>query len=169
MSNNILPGYFLNIREKLTVFNLPANFVDKPAGGGTCFLGGGTDLYVHQQDLLAGAEIDFLSDKVHLKSILQQGEQCIMGASVTVTDILESPIFQQYFPSLQKHMKLVSSTQIRNMATFGGNIINGSPIGDLTIFFLALDAHLLLRDGMNVKKLPLRNLFMGYKQLAKAR
>jgi xanthine dehydrogenase small subunit len=48
-----------------------------------------------------------------------------------------------------------------------GNLVNASPIGDLSIFFLALDATLTLQDGINRRQLPLRNFFKGYKQLAK--
>jgi xanthine dehydrogenase small subunit len=53
------------------------------------------------------------------------------------------------------------------MATIGGNFINASPIGDFSIFFLALDATLVLSDGEHNRELPLRQLYKGYKQLAK--
>jgi xanthine dehydrogenase small subunit len=91
-----------------------------------------------------------------------------VGASATVTDILSSPIFQTYFPELKRFIKLVSSTPIRNMATIGGNFVNASPIGDMTIFFLALDAQLVLSDGHTQRVLPLRSFYKGYKQLEKA-
>jgi xanthine dehydrogenase small subunit len=61
-----------------------------------------------------------------------------------VTDLLESPVMQSIFPDLYKHLKLVSSTPIRNMATLAGNFVNASPIGDMTIWFLALDAEIVL-------------------------
>jgi xanthine dehydrogenase small subunit len=53
------------------------------------------------------------------------------------------------------------------MATIAGNFINASPIGDFTIFFLALDAQLILSDGTNKRELPLRQLYKGYKSLDK--
>lgn len=167
VEQQMIPPYFNNIKERLADYSLLTNGLAKPVGNTAKFLGGGTDLYVQQHDSLVDAEIDFLFDKNNLKGIEQQGNRCIMGASVTVTDILESPVFQQYFHSLKKNVKLVSSTQIRNMATIAGNIINGSPIGDFTIFFLALDAHLILNDGMSKRELPLRKLFRGYKTLHK--
>ena len=50
-----------------------------------------------------------------------------------------------------------------------GNFINASPIGDFTIFFLALDAQLSLlqtaSEGGGSRTLPLRKLYKGYKQL----
>ena len=48
------------------------------------------------------------------------------------------------FPDLYKHLKLVSSTPIRNMATLAGNFVNASPIGDMTVWFLALNAEITL-------------------------
>ena len=61
------------------------------------------------------------------------------------------------------------------MATIAGNFINASPIGDFTIFFLALDAHLTLsplhkwrgNGSVSKREIPLRKLYKGYKQLDK--
>ena len=52
------------------------------------------------------------------------------SGSATVTDLLESPLMQSIFPDLYKHLKLVSSTPIRNMATHYGPLsytVTGSP------------------------------------------
>jgi xanthine dehydrogenase small subunit len=53
------------------------------------------------------------------------------------------------------------------MATIAGNFTNASPIGDFTIFFLALDAQLVLSDGSNKRNIALRNFYKGYKSLDK--
>jgi xanthine dehydrogenase small subunit len=53
------------------------------------------------------------------------------------------------------------------MATLAGNFINASPIGDLTIFFLALDARVVFNNKGSLRELPLRKLYKGYKQLDK--
>jgi xanthine dehydrogenase small subunit len=104
-----------------------------------------------------------------LRGIGDTGEYIELGASVTVTDLLESPVMQGIFPDLYKHLKLVSSTPIRNMATLAGNFVNASPIGDMTVWFLALDAEVELRTGAGDNRvLPLRDLYLGYKKLAKA-
>ncbi|MBS1565355.1 MAG: FAD binding domain-containing protein [Bacteroidetes bacterium] len=128
-------------------------------------LGGGTDLYVQKHDEMHHASLRFQLYRPELKGITQQGDHCIMGASTTVTDIQESPVFQKYFPRLAAHIRLVSSAPIRNIATIAGNFINASPIGDFTIFFLALDAMLVLSDGTQMRELPLRRLYKGYKTL----
>ncbi|MEO6722050.1 MAG: FAD binding domain-containing protein [Ferruginibacter sp.] len=167
VQNNILPAYFNTIRARLMNYSLSTNGIAPEQGSTVKFVAGGTDLYVQQHDTIADSPVELLFDKDQLNGIFQQGNKCIMGASVTVTDILKSPVFQQHFPSLYKYMKLVSSTQIRNMATIAGNIINASPIGDLTIFFLALDAQLILSDGVNKREIALRKFYKGYKQLDK--
>jgi xanthine dehydrogenase small subunit len=91
-----------------------------------------------------------------------------MGGSVTVTDLLESDLIRTMFPDFLKYVKLVSSTPIRNMATIGGNFVNASPIGDFTVFFLALDSVIVLSDGKNNRQTRLRDFYKGYKQLDKS-
>lgn len=167
VANNFLPAYFSGIKERLLTLMLPTNGEAKPNGSAR-FLGGGTDLYVQQHDAMTYAEIDFLFDKTNLNGISQVGNTCYLGAAVTVTDIAESPVFQQHFSSLPQYMKLVSSTPIRNMATIAGNFVNASPIGDLTVFFLALHAQLVLSDGINTREIALNQFYKGYKQLAKS-
>ena len=91
-----------------------------------------------------------------------------MGASVTVTEFAESLLIQKYFPDLQKHIKLLSSTPIRNMATLAGNLVNASPIGDMTVFLLALNSSLVLNIKGNKRTLQLKDFYKGYKQLDKS-
>ena len=53
------------------------------------------------------------------------------------------------------------------MATIAGNFVNASPIGDFTIFFLALGATIVLSDGRLSRTMPLKNFYLGYKKLDK--
>ncbi len=167
VENNIIPAYFLNIKEKLQhlkedrVKNAVVSSSQKK------LLGGGTDLYVQQHETMVEEDIHFLFDHHSLNGIQQNENECWMGASVTAADIARSPIFKNHFPELQKYIKLISSTPIRNMATIAGNICNASPIGDFSIFFLALDAQLLLSNGTTSRTLPLRQFYMGYKIIDK--
>ncbi len=163
---NILPHYFTTIKERLQILISKTNGVLNKHKN-TFFLSGGTDLYVQKHDEIKEADIQFLFDRPQLNGISRKGNKCILGGSVTVTDLLESTLMQQYFPGLSRYIKLISSTPIRNMATIAGNFINASPIGDFTIFFLSLNAQLILSDGKSSRKLPLRKLFKGYKTLDK--
>jgi xanthine dehydrogenase small subunit len=165
-ANHILPAWFANIKQRLYLLHTELNgqLHDTTA---TEWVGGGTDVYVQKHDVMKDANIRFLFDDERLKGIRQEGNRCIIGASATVTELNESPVMQQYFPRLTEYIKLVSSTPIRNIATVGGNLINASPIGDLTIFLLALDAMLVFSHGTQRREIPLRQLYKGYKTLDK--
>ena len=65
-------------------------------------------------------------------------------------------------------MNLVASLPIRNSATIAGNIVNASPIADLTIILLALDSTLVLTDGSNERMVKLSKFYKGYKSLDKS-
>ncbi|MES1224975.1 MAG: FAD binding domain-containing protein, partial [Bacteroidota bacterium] len=164
--NKILPEYFSSIESKLSDIS---NGQKKSTinNDQLIIVGGGTDLYVQKHDEMTNARINFLFDKSELKGIKQEGNKCVMGSATTVTDLQQSEIFKKYFSNLEEYVKLISSTPIRNMATIAGNFANASPIGDFTIFFLALDAQLVLSDGNQKRELPLRKLYKGYKTLDK--
>lgn len=163
-ANHILPNWFTGIKQRLHALQTELNGQLHPTDA-TEWVGGGTDVYVQKHDAMKGASIRFLQEDPGLKGISQQGNRCTIGAAATVTDLYESPVMQQYFPRLADHMKLVSSTPIRNIATVGGNLINASPIGDLTIFLLALDAMVVFSHNGQQRALPLRQLYKGYKEL----
>ncbi len=165
-ARKILPNYFKEIKQRLIALKGKTNGVLQTQNNYK-LLGGGTDLYVQQPENMVNADIGFLYDQRHLKGIKKVGTTCYLGPSATVTDIIDSQIFRNYFPGLPGFIKLVSSTPIRNMATLAGNFINASPIGDFTIFFLALNAQLVLSDGENERSIPLRKLYKGYKVLDK--
>jgi xanthine dehydrogenase small subunit len=164
--NNILPGYFTSIKHRLANLSLQLNGALYPAGINQ-YAAGGTDLYVQKPEALKDASIHFLSNKGSFREISREGNTCTIASAVTVTDLLESPVFREAFPCFDQYAKLVSSTPIRNMATIAGNFVNASPIGDFTIFFLALDAIVDLSDGEQHREVPLRQLYKGYKILDK--
>ena len=174
----ILPVYFTGIKDRLQLL-LNEKYLTPDSRLPTQFVGGGTDLYVQKHDEMTNADIRFVFNEPVLNGIAREGNKCMIGPSATVTDLLNSPVINEIFPNFLQYAKLVSSTPIRNMATIGGNIVNASPIGDFTIFFLALDAHLTLslsippiggREGSNAvsgREIALRNFYKGYKQLDK--
>jgi xanthine dehydrogenase small subunit len=168
MQMGILPAYFKDILSRVRALNLEQNGVFKSTSEKSWMVAGGTDLYVQKHDDIRESDIIPVFDHPELNGIRRQGNKCIIGAATTVTDLLESPIMLGSFPNFEKHVKLVSSTAIRNMATIAGNFINASPIGDFTIFFLAMDANLILTDGETEREIPLRKLYRGYKQLDKS-
>lgn len=167
VGQRVLPAYFREIKQRLGALTLQTDGIFRE-NKGTRFLGGGTDLYVQQHEAMAEADIHFLFNREKLKGIVQEGNHCVIGGSATITDLMESPVIQKAFPKFDRYARLISSTPIRNIATLAGNFVNASPIGDLSIFFLALDAKLLLSDGQSTRELPLREFYRGYKLLNKS-
>ena len=160
-----IPGYFSTIRERLAGLNGSPSGAETPAVAAVpVFVSGGTDLYVQKPDELPDIDASHLFYHDELRTVRENGENIEIGASVTVTDLLESPLMISIFPRLYDHLKLVSSTPIRNMATLAGNFVNASPIGDMTIWFLALNAEIAFNTG---REILLRQLYLEYKKLSK--
>ncbi len=86
--------------------------------------------------------------------------QIFIGAGVTHADAARA--LQD--PTLGELWRRFAGLQVRNAGTVGGNIANGSPIGDLAPALIALDATLHLRLGGEPRDLPLENFFIAYGQ-----
>lgn len=161
----VLPEYFSGIKDKLQLLATPrlTNHESR-----ITTVAGGTDLYVQKHDEMTHADIQFVFDEPELNALIQEDTKIILGPSVTVSDLKNSSLINKLFPDFQRYAKLVSSTPIRNMATIAGNFVNASPIGDFTIFFLALNAQLELSNGSGSRQVALREFYKGYKQLDKS-
>jgi xanthine dehydrogenase small subunit len=167
VSLKILPDYFLKIPERLNKLLPYQKDETKEATKPSVIIAGGTDLYIKKPNELTNKNLNFLSQKEELKKIWTEKKRYFIGSMTTVEDLKNSTVIQEAIPNIKNFFKLISSTPIRYRATIGGNIINASPIGDLTIFFLALDALIVLNDGHNRRELSLKDFFKGYKQLDK--
>ena len=65
-------------------------------------------------------------------------------------------------PDLGEVIRRIGSTQVRASGTIGGNIANGSPIGDMAPMLIALDATLHLRKGADTRRMALEDFFISY-------
>lgn len=95
-----------------------------------------------------------------LKSIENIATGLRIGAGVRYGDALKS--LAGLDPSLGELVRRLGSVQVRNSGTIGGNIANGSPIGDMPPALIALGATLILRKGGETRKLPLEDFFLAY-------
>jgi len=172
-----IPYYFQTIPERLALIISPPPTPRPPLaspalhlrGAGKVIVGGGTDLYVQRPEELETGDVNTFFDRSDLSGISVNDTDCFVGASSTVTDLLQSSEINNLFPKLNKYGKLISSTPIRNMGTVGGNLVNASPIGDMTIFFLALDSAVTLRKTTGEKRtILLRDFYLKYKTIDKA-
>jgi xanthine dehydrogenase small subunit len=167
-----VPFYFEGVAARLHKLKAVSQQAETRPVESVPFVGGGTDLYVQRPEHMAETSNAPLFYDETLRGIRDVGQFIEIGGSATVTDLLESSLMQAAFPDLYDHLKLVSSTPIRNMATLAGNFVNASPIGDMTVWFLALDAEIDLCRSSHISKgvarnLPLKDLYLGYKTLAK--
>jgi xanthine dehydrogenase small subunit len=174
VKNGFLPSYFSGIKDRLqTLVNTQPNN-EQPSTNNRIPLGGGTDLYVQKHDSMHHASIRTVFNNEELKGIRIQGDHCEIGGACTAHDLIASAELRAFFPNIEKHLLLVSSTPIRNMGTLAGNFVNASPIGDLTALFIALDSTITLTCRAeptealpNIRSFKLKELYKGYKQLDK--
>jgi xanthine dehydrogenase small subunit len=89
----------------------------------------------------------------------------VIGAGCSVAELAQSPLLAAHLPALPHILRHVASSAIRQRATVGGNLVNASPIADLAVLLLALDAQLTLRSAQGERSLPLAQFYRGYKQL----
>lgn len=159
IKHQFIPDYFAEIPKKLKQLKTEKNL--QPKGK---FVSGGTDLYVQQADNLIDNAVNLIQNHQALKGIKIENNSCTIGAQNTVSDLWNNAELNTHFPKLKQHLKLVSSEQIRNMASFGGNLVNASPIGDMTIFFLALNSNItIINEDLKERTLPLNQFYKGYK------
>ncbi|HEY1781723.1 MAG TPA: xanthine dehydrogenase small subunit [Roseiarcus sp.] len=83
-----------------------------------------------------------------------------IGASVTLEDVM--PRLGEIHPDLGELLRRFGSKQVRVSGTVGGNIANGSPIGDLAPALIALGGRVVLRKGNGTRALPLEDFFIAY-------
>ncbi len=84
----------------------------------------------------------------------------LIGAGVTLADAM--PRLGTIHADLGELLRRFGSKQVRASGTVGGNIANGSPIGDLAPALIALGGRVVLRKGGNTRAVPLEDFFIAY-------
>ena len=105
-------------------------------------------------------QVAFLNRCRELRTVKQTDESIHIGAAVTMTDVLA--LMRENHASYAEMIRRYGSEQVRNAATIGGNIANGSPIGDNPPALIALGATLHLRQGQTPRAIPLEDFFVAY-------
>jgi xanthine dehydrogenase small subunit len=124
-------------------------------------LAGCTDvgLWVNKQFRDLG-DIVYLGDVAELKQITVTNDELFIGAGATLEAGWRA--LAQHATSLTDVWMRFASPLIRNAGTMGGNVANGSPIGDAAPVLIALDALIELRCGEQVRRMPLADFYTGY-------
>jgi xanthine dehydrogenase small subunit len=102
----------------------------------------------------------FLNRCRDLQQITETNDTITFGAGVTMVDVHKT--LKTYHPSYAEMVRRYGSEQVRGAATIGGNIANGSPIGDNPPALIALGATLHLRHGEATRSIPLQDFFIAY-------
>ena len=130
-----------------------------------CLLAGGTDvgLWVTKQhrDLDTLIYVGAVDD---LQRLAVTDSHLEIGAAVTYTDALSE--LGARWPDFGELIRRLGSVQIRNSGTIGGNVANGSPIGDSMPALIALGAELALRKGTAHRTMPLEDFYLDYRKTA---
>mgnify|MGYP000271253215 FL=1 len=124
-------------------------------------LAGGTDVGLWVTKMLKRLDpIIYIGDVADLKSVSETEDALIIGAGVTYSGAHDA--LGRVAADVGELVRRIGSRQIRNAGTVGGNIANGSPIGDTPPALIALGAKIVLRMGDVRREVALEDFFVTY-------
>ena len=97
-----------------------------------------------------------------LRRIEHAGNKLAIGAAVTLQDAFDALAAER--PQLKTFANRFAGLPVRNSGTLGGNIANGSPIGDSMPLLIALGATIVLASVRGERELPLEAFYTGYRR-----
>ena len=127
-------------------------------------LAGSTDvgLWVTKQ-LREIGDLIYIGHVDALKAIRETDGTMEIGAGATLDDAYRA-VCKHYPAQLSQMWQRFASLPIRNAGTLGGNVANGSPIGDSMPWLIALGTELVLRGPGGARAMPLEDFYLGYQQ-----
>ena len=131
-------------------------------GAGAKVLAGGTDLLAdlkfaqHHPDIIV--DISRLDD---LKDIEVADDGLHIGALVTHSEIMRSPVIRDMFPALVEAAYTIGAVQTRNLGTLGGNLVTCVPSMDSGPTLIALEAEVVIAGPGGERRIQLGELFAG--------
>lgn len=135
--------------------------------GKTRVMAGGTDLMVQMKAGIMTPEV--LVDIGNLAALqglsYQAGQGLTIQAGTKIAAIEHSLIIQEKFPALVESVRLLGSSQVRAMASLGGNICNASPSAETPPVLIALDTEVLVAGAGSERRLSLEAFFLGYRRI----
>lgn len=146
-------------------FVLPANVEDLAAvlaaEPNATIVAGATDVGLWVTKFMRDiAPVVFISHLSELHAISADDSGVSIGACVSYSAAFDALADQ--LPQLSTLIDRIAGEQIRNMGTIGGNIANGSPIGDMPPPLIALGATVTLRKGDHQRTIKLEEFFIDY-------
>ncbi len=118
-------------------------------------------LWVTKMHLQFGKVLDVTAVR-ELSAVEHYDNHSAIGAAVTLTDAFAALIGER--PHLKTFANRFAGLPVRNSGTLGGNVANGSPIGDSMPLLIALGAHLVLMSVRGYRDMPLEDFYAGYRK-----
>lgn len=133
------------------------------ADGKALIIAGGTDLMIDLPEKRKEAEtlVD-ISRIERLRNIKLEDGFLVIGAAVTLTEIANSPLVQEHFPSLVKGVKSVGSLQIRNIATLTGNVLTAQPAADGAMALGPLNSTFVVESLTGTSHIAMSEMYGGF-------
>ena len=124
-------------------------------------LAGGTDigLWVTKQHRELGTVI-YAGRAADICDVKVSDTHIDIGGAATLTEAV--PVIVQHYPGFDELFRRFASPPIRNAGTLGGNIANGSPIGDSMAALMVVDTSLVLRCGEVEREISLNDFYHDY-------
>lgn len=95
-----------------------------------------------------------------LQGIRQEDWHLVIGAAVTVAEVLDDPLVARFAPVLREAAAVLASPLVRNRATVVGNLTNASPAADMAPPLLVLDAEVEIAGREGVRRVALKDFFL---------
>jgi xanthine dehydrogenase small subunit len=129
-----------------------------------CILAGSTDvgLWITKQ-MRTLDDIIHVGEVAELKTIRETDGMLEIGAGVNLNDAYGA-LCKHYCTELSELWQRFASLPIRNAGTLGGNIANGSPIGDSAPWMIALGSEIVLRSVRGQRRMALEDFYLGYQK-----
>jgi carbon-monoxide dehydrogenase medium subunit len=125
-------------------------------------LAGGTDLLFDlDADVRQARHVISVQDLDELRQIEERGDNLLIGAGCTASQVQSSALVQKHFPEMAGIVFEFASPQVRNRATVAGNICSAVPCGDFPVILISLGASVELESRRGVRTVKLVDFFTG--------
>ena len=118
-------------------------------------------LWVTKMHMQFGQVLD-VTRVAELRRVEHYAHHIAIGAAVTLSDAFAALVADR--PQLQAFAHRFAGLPVRNAGTLGGNVANGSPIGDSMPLLIALGANVVLMSIRGHREMPLEQLYTGYRK-----
>jgi len=136
-------------------------------GDGARFLAGGTDVMVQARQKKIVPEVMIsLRGLAELRGVRLEGGSLLLGAATTLSELRTDSLVAQHLPALSDAAQVMGSTQMRNVATVGGNVMSAAPSGDTLCPLLVLEAVCHLASAEGARQVPMHEMFLAPRQTA---